>query len=195
MKKQLLPLFSLLILVACQNLQRSPDSGYGAGSSRPKTKTVYSNGSLSPADMIQNFSQKQKINYFEKKLKSRSEKEHYSRVLPWFESEDERLSYLILPDLERKESWTQDRSIWHRSGSPTEQALTLIKNQDIAMGMPREYVRRSWGEPQNVDVSGDPLFLNERWKYIRQVSSNQGYKQEKKIVYFEGGKVVGWSTD
>jgi hypothetical protein len=195
MKKLYLLMFSLILLTACQNFERSSDSGYGVGSARPKTKTVYSSGGQLTAESFQHFPKNQKINYLEKRLKSRSEKEHYSRVLPWFESDDERLEYLLLIDLERKEAWTQNKSIWNRSGSPTEQSLTLIKNQDIAMGMPREYVKRSWGEPQNVDVSGDPLFLNERWKYMKQVSSTQGYRQEKKVVYFEGGKVVGWSTD
>lgn len=187
----------LLSISACQSvpLQRSTGSGYGIGSDRTTAKVVYSSDNQHRIEEPQNLSLKQRINQLEKKLKSKTEKEHYSRILPWFEGDEERVEYLSLPDLEQKESWAKSRSVWQRSGSPSGQTLSLIQNQDIALGMPREYVRKSWGEPQSVDVSGDPSFLNERWKYLKYVSSTQGYKQEKKIVYFEGGKVVGWSTD
>jgi hypothetical protein len=195
MKTMVLYCFIALFFTACQSLQRSRDSGYGAGPSKTATKVVYSSDhQYKPQDKA-SLSLRQKINQMEKKLKSNSEKEHYSRILPWFESDDERLEYLLLPELEAKEEWAKNNSVWQRSASPSDQTLNLVQSQDIAVGMPRDFVRKSWGEPQSVDVSGDPSFLNERWKYLKYISSSQGYKQEKKIVYFEGGKVVGWSTD
>lgn len=185
----------LLMVNACQNFQRSRESGYGMGAATPATKVIYSSEGPQPHEETQNFTLKQRINYLEKKLTIKSEKEHYSRILPWFENDEERLEYLLLPNLERKETWSNEHYIWQRSGSPSDQTVNLIKNQDIAVGMPREYVRKSWGEPNAVDISGDPLFLNERWRYNKYISSSQGYHQEKKTIYFEGGKVVGWSTD
>lgn len=61
--------------------------------------------------------------------------------------------------------------------------------------MPAEYVKKSWGEPVNIEVSGNPIYRNERWQYNKQVATPQGYKQEKRYVYFEGGRVVGWETE
>jgi hypothetical protein len=61
--------------------------------------------------------------------------------------------------------------------------------------MPQDYVRRSWGEPVNVEISGNPIYKNERWKYQRQVSTAQGFRKETRFVYFEGGRVVGWETE
>ncbi len=58
--------------------------------------------------------------------------------------------------------------------------------------MPAELVRRSWGSPDNVDVAGNPLYGNERWRFKRYSPSPEGYRLQSKLVYFEGGKVVGW---
>jgi hypothetical protein len=73
--------------------------------------------------------------------------------------------------------------------------VTLMQSQDIAIGMPMDYVVKSWGDPLIREVSGNPLFKNEKWKYSRSISTQDGFKQEKRTVYFEGGKVVGWETD
>ena len=189
-------LFLLIMLqLGCQNFQRSDQSGYGQQSSRSRSQVVSSSDINGQRKEPVYQSEKDRIAFLEKNLKSKSEKEHYTRILPWFESQDERLEYLLMNSLDKKETWAKDRNIWQRSSSPSNKTLELVQNQDIAIGMPREFVRKSWGEPQSIDVSGDPHFLNERWKYTRYASSSQGYKQEKKYVYFEGGKVVGWSTD
>jgi hypothetical protein len=71
----------------------------------------------------------------------------------------------------------------------------LVDAQDIALGMPQALVRQSWGDPDSIDASGNPQFRNERWHYYKFVSSQDGYKPERKTVYFEGGKVVGWEIE
>lgn len=72
---------------------------------------------------------------------------------------------------------------------------SLIETQDIAVGMPQDYVKRSWGDPMSVEVSGNPIYKNERWKYQKFVSAPEGYRKETRYVYFEGGRVVGWETE
>jgi hypothetical protein len=67
-----------------------------------------------------------------------------------------------------------------------------VSAKDIVVGMPNDIVRRSWGSPDSIDVAGNPLYGNERWRYKRQMPSSEGYRLQSRIVYFEAGKVVGW---
>ncbi len=135
------------------------------------------------------------IRLFEKQMKNKREIEHYSKLLPWFRSDQERLDYLRLGDFGDKQQWALDKKMWSRSQSPNETMKTMIITGDIAIGMPMDYVLKAWGTPQARETSGHPLFKNEKWKYLKQISTREGYKQEKRLVYFEGGRVVGWETD
>ena len=47
----------------------------------------------------------------------------------------------------------------------------LIDNKDITLGMNQKAVLESWGEPEIVEVAGNPVYGNERWKYSKFVSS------------------------
>ncbi len=135
------------------------------------------------------------IRIHEKQMKNQREIEHYSKLLPWFKSDQERLDYLRLGNLGDKQQWALDKKMWGRSQNPNETMKTMIITGDIAIGMPMDFVLKSWGTPQGRETSGHPLFKNEKWKYLKQISTREGYKQEKRLVYFEGGRVVGWETD
>ncbi len=137
----------------------------------------------------------QRVRTLEAKLDSQREKQQYSKILPWLISDEEKIEFLSQPTLDDRHRWAQSKLIWKRAQSPTSQAKTLIDNGDISLGMPMDFVKKSWGEPQNVEISGNPIYHNERWRYTRYVSSSDGYRQEKRIVYFEGGRVVGWETE
>lgn len=71
----------------------------------------------------------------------------------------------------------------------------LVENQDIAIGMTQDLVRKAWGEPESIDVSGNRIYKNEKWKFSRTMTLGDGFKSEKRYVYFEGGRVVGWETE
>lgn len=130
----------------------------------------------------------------ERALDSQKERQQYSKVLPWLKDDAEKIQLLSIPSLEGRQVWINKNKIWSRAKSLAEYD-EIIESQDIAMGMPAEYVKKSWGEPDNVETSGNPIYRNERWQYNRQVSTPQGYKTEKRYVYFEGGRVVGWETE
>jgi hypothetical protein len=151
----------------------------------------------SPSDPVESDDQLTQIQVRdqERRLKSHKERELYSKLLPWFRNEKERLEFLSIPSLSEKQSWAQEKRIWSRAKNPNEEMRGLIQSQDIAIGMPMDYVVRSWGDPIFREVSGNPLFKNERWRYVRSVSTPDGFRQEKRSVYFEGGKVVGWETE
>lgn len=135
------------------------------------------------------------IRSLERQMNSKREKEHYSKLLPWFKNDQERLDYLLLPNLTEKQQWALDKRMWNRAQTPNDTMKTMMITGDIAIGMPMDYVIKSWGEPQSREVSGQALFKNEKWKYQKQISTREGYKVEKRFVYFEGGRVVGWETE
>ena len=176
---------ALISLVSgCAQIERrqqkeNTDSGSTTSGGATQTPGVYKN----------------KIRDLEKNLITQQDKSLYSKLLPWFSSEEEQLSFLRNTDYEDKQKWVMKTRILNR---PTELAgryKRMIDNQDIAIGMPNEIVKKAWGDPQNIESSGNSLFKNEKWRYLRTVSTTDGFKQEKRVVYFEGGRVVGWETD
>lgn len=199
-----------LTLTACAQLQRSSGSGYKEGTQYSDTRsqnnrydratrqTAYELGKnpeeLSYED-LESIRSRQKLKDLEKTLISKKEREQYSKVLPWLVNDAEKIDFLSIPSIEGRQQWINRKNIWARSQAPQEEVKSLIEAQDIAVGMPQEYVRRSWGDPINVEVSGNPLYKNERWKYQRQVATSQGFRKETRFVYFEGGRVVGWETE
>ena len=138
---------------------------------------------------------KQKIRELEKRLLTKQEKQMYSRLLPWFQDDEEKIAFLSQSSFEARQGWVQQSGILNRQTLVNSKYKKLIENQDIAIGMPNDLVKKSWGDPLQIEVSGNPLFKNEKWRYSRSVSSAEGFRQEKRIVYFENGKVVGWETE
>ncbi|MNJ92533.1 hypothetical protein D3C87_102060 [compost metagenome] len=206
-------LSALILSVAfnsgCANFSRAPGSGYSSAeemadqsseksSDRSLRQTAYELGkdpaTLSSRDMAE-IRDRQKVRELERTLISKKEKEQYSKVLPWFRDDQEKISFLSIPSLEGRQQWINSQGIWDRTRAPQTGMKQLVDSQDIAVGMPQEYVRRSWGEPLAVEVSGNPIYKNERWRYQRMVSSSEGYRKEIRFVYFEAGRVVGWETE
>lgn len=130
----------------------------------------------------------------ERGLDSSKERLQYSKVLPWLKNDEEKIDLLSIPSVEGRQVWINKNRIWSRA-QDLKEFDDVVESQDIALGMPAEYVKKSWGEPVNIEVSGNPIYRNERWQYNKQVATPQGYKQEKRHVYFEGGRVVGWETE
>ncbi len=58
--------------------------------------------------------------------------------------------------------------------------------------MPKQKVSLHLGSPNQIEVAGNPKYGNERWVYERSVPTIDGYYKETKVIYFEGGSVVGW---
>jgi hypothetical protein len=69
-----------------------------------------------------------------------------------------------------------------------------IEESDLVLGMPRDAVMKSWGEPEAIEVAGNPNYGNERWIYTHFESSTEGFQKQERLVYFERGRVVGWET-
>lgn len=149
--------------------------------------------SLSDEQKLQILNRK-KLRQLERALDTQKERVQYSKVLPWLQSDDEKIEMLTIPSIEGRQVWVNQNKIWSRA-KDLKSFDEALEYQDIAVGMPIDYVKKSWGEPNHIEVSGNPIYKNERWQYIKQVSTTHGYKQEKRYVYFEGGRVVGWETE
>ena len=186
-QKFLSSLFLMTLVCACSTWSMPWNKSSSSSSDSLPTPSAYYEPSTP-----QN---KNLIRSLESKLTSKKEKEQYSKILPWLQNDQERIDFLQLTDLESRQKWIMDQKIWSRPKNVNSKLSDLAESGDIALGMPQELVRRSWGEPQIVEVSGNPAFKNERWKYMKHVSTPDGFKPEQRTVYFEGGKVVGWETN
>lgn len=178
----------LLLATSCTVLEKSMQKSSRSGSFQEQS-TLNGDPSSEPSEL------KSQIQDLERKLETRKEKEQYSKLLPWLRDDQEKIDFLKQPNLEKRNKWALEKKVFARPQYPSPEMKRLIDNQDIALGMPMDYVSKSWGEPSSKDVSGNPLMKNERWRYNRTISSSDGYRQEKRFVYFEAGKVVGWETE
>lgn len=179
-------------MVACTSMERSAQSGYRSDS---KPKIIIENeGALKPS-IASTSPTRVRLKQLENAVRTSKEVEQYSKVLPYMKNEEERIEFLELPDYEARQAWLQTRKFSDRSKVVANEMQPIVEAADIAVGMPQTLVKKSWGEPENVEVSGNPQFRNEKWRYSKYISTAYGYKLEKKYVYFEAGKVVGWETE
>lgn len=142
-------------------------------------------------ELVKNRAQLRKM---ERAIQTEKEQMHYAKILPLLQTDKEKIEYLLLPTIESRLAWANRNKIWNRS-KPDPKMLDVSDKQDIAVGMTAQLVRRAWGEPESVETSGNPIYRNERWKYVKDVPTTSGYKRERRFVFFESGKVVGWETE
>ncbi len=129
----------------------------------------------------------------ENRLESRAEKAQYFQIKSSLRNDAERIQFLLLGSREAKARWITTRGL-NRQDTHTEEIAKAIESKDIALGMSEKAVRESWGDPDLIEVAGDPVYGYKRWRYQKMASGNDGYQREQRAVYFEGGRVVGWET-
>ena len=57
----------------------------------------------------------------------------------------------------------------------------------LTVGMTKNEVCVTWGQPAIVEFAGNPSFQNERWSFSRNGRTN--------YIYFESGRVSGWDLE
>jgi hypothetical protein len=72
--------------------------------------------------------------------------------------------------------------------SPDRKMQRAIAARDVVIGMTRQQVANSWGEPYMREVAGDKNGGHERWTYGSRYSLSGS-----KTVIFENGRVAGWN--
>lgn len=130
----------------------------------------------------------------EKSLEGKREREQYFKNKPYMKSDAERMDFLALDSFEKRGRWLNSKGITSTSNHYTPEHQYLVDTNDITLGMTKQAVRDSWGEPELVEVAGNPLYGNERWHYSEQTSSTEGYQSQRRMVYFDAGRVSGWES-
>lgn len=212
--KALLIIFLLVATARCGMLVRSEASGYahnyGQKSSnlqsyyqerksfqmnKAKEEIGYSNTRVLNEQERSELYLHMRLKRMEKTLKTEREKRQYYSFKPFIHSTRDKLQFLQIPTYEGRQRWATAKGFIERStkhGAPVNKA---IEEKDILPGMNKKAVVESWGEPDLVEVSGNPMYENERWLYKSIVSSTDGFENENRIIYFEFGRVSGWNRE
>ena len=77
------------------------------------------------------------------------------------------------------------------SQSPRPPAPQAVK-EDIYLGMEAAGVRSLWGQPETIELAGTGGY--QKWVYVKEIPTSVGYVRQRRIVYFEQSRVVGWET-
>lgn len=184
-------LLAMLLPLGCSSFNRHPRSGYGP-EARPIIEVERASSTTGEAETL---SLRTRLKQLENSLRTKKEVDQYSKALPFLEGEHERIEFLEQPGYEARQKWMVNNRFTERPGRTQREMMELVEAQDIAVGMPQHLVKKAWGEPEYIEVSGNPKFRNERWRYSKYVSTPEGFKLEKKVVYFEAGKVAGWEVE
>lgn len=204
-------------LTACSIAQRSPASGYASyqdqGSPLQTVDEFYKERSKAKWNQAQedlgyNANETRELSEqeaqdvrariilkrLEDKLEYSVEKKQYYGYKPYFKNDFDRINFLRLPNRDARERYAQTIGLSTAETTFDRNTLNLIEAGDLAKGMSKKAVSQSWGEPELREIAGDEVYGNESWHYKKLVSTEEGYKQERRIIYFEAGRVAGWET-
>lgn len=201
---------AFLGLSACTTFDRSGRSGYAGDSDEGSAREFYQermnkdeseareelgfdNGPLSGRERDR-LEERLRLRRMEAAIQSKRDRKQYYSARNLMRSDQERMDFLSLPNYQMKQRWLQTRGLLKDEDSYPESIAKAIEANDIAIGMSQKAVRESWGDPDLVEVAGNPMYGYERWNYHRMIAGNDGYQKELRVIYFEGGRVVGWET-
>lgn len=204
--------FVFTSLSACNFLSRHPDSGYSYnGHLTPlhqqleverkahKEAQARQELGLSKSSYLSEYqsmalNRRMKVQNEEKHLTTYREKKQYYFYKPLLKNDRERLYFLKLPSIDAKERFVQSRGLASVAKDLNGDVANLIEDNDISVGMTKQAVRESWGDPDLKEIAGNEVYGNVRWRYSKYVSSESGYQRETRYVYFENGVVSGWES-
>jgi hypothetical protein len=207
--------FSLLGLSACASIgfDRDARSGYSESETSTsdsvhvfyderenkevldaKEELGYTGRPLSEMERAQ-LEERLRLHRMESRLESKRDRKQYYSMRSQMRNDRERMAFLSLPNFEAKQRWLQNRGYLREEQGHSDAVGKVIEANDIGLGMSQKAVRESWGDPDFIENAGDPMYGYERWNYHRFTPGSDGYQKENRVVYFEGGHVVGWETD
>ncbi len=134
------------------------------------------------------------LSRLEGRIQTSQEKKQYYFYKPMMKNDSERIAFLQIASIEGRDRFAQAHGLVENYNKFDDGVIKLIENNDVAVGMNPQSVRESWGDPDSIDVAGNEIYGNQAWKYTKMISSEDGYKKEKRIIFFESGKVIGWES-
>jgi hypothetical protein len=179
------------------SIQRSNESGYaGTGYREGREEEDYTQDekevrNLSPEER-EKYEDRMLLSRLERSIGTAEERAQYNRFKSTLESDKERLEFLALDNYSAKERYLTSKGYTSTPNRYPRDVASLIEQNDIAVGMGRQAVLESWGDPAAIEVAGRPENGNERWTYKEYISTPEGFQEENRVLYFENGRVVGW---
>lgn len=194
---------ALIVLVSstqwgCISLQRSPDSGY-SGQGYRDSNDDEGEPTLDEAQ-VRNLSPEERelledsmlLRRLERAIATSEERAQYQKFKSTLESDKERLEFLALDGYVARERYLSAKGYTNAPRRHARDVASLIEQNDVAVGMDKQAVLESWGDPEIVERAGRNDGAAERWLYNEFVPTPEGYQQETRILYFERGRLVGW---
>lgn len=132
-------------------------------------------------------------NILEKELleleESQDEKKynHYLKYRDQLGNISNKIFFLKIPSLNAREDYLYNLGIYESPYHTSPEETIAIKNSDVLLGMSKESVVQAWGQPERIEVAGNPGRGNERWAYFTN--------GRRKFIYFTNGVVEGWEND
>jgi hypothetical protein len=113
---------------------------------------------------------------------------HYEQFVDGLTSISEKIYFLKLTSMNEREDYLRSLGLIHDNYiANRNDIIHAIRQRDLILGMSKNDVAESWGRPSRVDIAGNPTYENERWSFYERGKLRQ--------VYFENGRVEGWSVD
>lgn len=185
----------LIILVlgqmSCVSMERDSRSGYKNWKDRDSSEVSVYEKMIN--EQVRAGRKKSELQVLESSLRTESEYDYYNEAKPALKNERDRKEFLTQKNRNQQKRWLASRGVSELSlYEPAVRAA--IDEGDVSLGMSKEAVLKSWGDPEAVEVAGNPDYGSERWVYTHFEASQEGYQTQQRMIYFERGKVVGWET-
>ena len=135
------------------------------------------------------------LNQLESGLRTETEKTQYYTYKPALKTDARRIFFLKLPTPEQRERLATRLGLNQKLNQNSSYEKEAINQNDIFIGMSKKAVKESWGDPEVIDVAGNPIYGNERWLYSAYVATPDGFVRENRVLFFEGGRIVGWQKN
>jgi hypothetical protein len=104
-----------------------------------------------------------------------------------FENEEERLAFLELSKAKREDFLESKKQYLERRTYPS-YVESAIAQRDLIYGMSAKAVIEAWGQPSVEEFAGKGRF--QRWTYYNHPAT----REEKRYLYIEDGRLVGWQS-
>lgn len=113
---------------------------------------------------------------------------HYQQYRARLGGTSERIYFLQLRSRAEREAYLNSRGLLEEPTPRLAYEMGMAAEQsELLVDMTKEDVLSSWGRPDRVDIAGKASYENERWMYQRNGAV--------KYIYFEAGKVGGWTSN
>jgi hypothetical protein len=177
---------------------RGPEDDYATYAAQKNgVYEAYDELGLSPSRRLtdeerESLEKRLQVRRLEGRLNTEADREQYFNYRPYMESDDDKIAFLSIPTREGRERYAVQQGMYFKTHKFSPRVQQAVSKADIVLGMTKEAVIESWGDPESIEVAGNPRYGNERWHYVEYNSTSEGYQREDREVIFEAGRVAGW---